>query len=88
MTRNDLLHTLRQEIQKVTGYEAPLEEQQLLSQILNSMGFLRLLLTVEDRLGIVIDDEDFYTAAPLTVGDLAAFLYESCREVAAAAAFA
>ena len=67
---------------------ASLEGQQLLSQILNSMGFLRLLLSMEETFDIVIDDEGFYDAAPLTIDDLVNFLYEVQLEKVAAAGVA
>ncbi len=53
---------------------AAVEEGRLLSQVVSSSGFLRLLLATEKALGVVVDDEDLYEAAPVTLGDLIDFL--------------
>ncbi|HSK79278.1 MAG TPA: acyl carrier protein [Thermoanaerobaculia bacterium] len=77
MTRDTLFETLKQELQRLTGQQsaAALSEDHLLSQIINSSGFLQLLMALEAKLGITIEDEDFYEAAPVTVGDLVTFLH-------------
>jgi acyl carrier protein len=85
MTRDVLFETLKQELERLTGQSSPgaLNEEQLLSQIINSSGFLQLLMALEAKLGITIEDEDFYEAAPVTVGDLVGFLFaQSTRRVA------
>lgn len=85
MTRDVLFETLKQELERLTGQPsaAVLSEEHLLSQIINSSGFLQLLMALEAKLGITIEDEDFYEAAPVTVGDLVTFLFEqSSRRLA------
>jgi acyl carrier protein len=85
MTRDVLFQTLKQELERLTGQPstAALSEEHLLSQIINSSGFLQLLMALEAKLGITIEDEDFYEAAPVTVGDLVSFLFaQSSRRVA------
>lgn len=85
MTRDVLFETLQRELERLTGQSSPaaLNEEQLLSQIINSSGFLQLLMALEAKLGITIEDEDFYEAAPVTVGDLTSFLFaQSTRRVA------
>jgi acyl carrier protein len=86
MTRETLFETLKVELEHLTGQQsaAALHEEHLLSQIINSSGFLRLLMALEAKLGITIEDEDFYEAAPVTVGDLVSFLYgQSQRRIPA-----
>jgi acyl carrier protein len=78
MTREMMFSTLQQELLRLTGQQvaSTLSEDHLLSQILSSSGFLQLLIAVESKLGITIEDEDFYEAAPITIGDLITFLHQ------------
>jgi acyl carrier protein len=75
MQREMMFRTLQQELEQLTSQHmaAALAEDHLLSQIVSSSGFLQLVLALESRLGITIEDEDFYEAAPVTVGDLVNF---------------
>ena len=85
MTREMMFSTLQQELLRLTGQQvaSALSEDHLLSQIISSSGFLQLLLALESELGISIEDEDFYEAAPITVGDLINFLHRQTLRRAA-----
>lgn len=74
--REHVAALLWQEVCRLTSDSpsAIAEEDRLLSQVVSSSGFLRLLLGMEGALGIVVDDEDLYDAAPVTLGDLIDFL--------------
>jgi len=78
MQREMMFRTLQQELEQLTSRQmaGALAEDHLLSQILSSSGFLQLVLALESRLGITVEDEDFYEAAPVTVGDLVDFLQQ------------
>lgn len=78
MTKDAIFSTLQQELQRLTSPQAAagLARDQLLSQIISSSGFLQLLIALESKLGITIEDEDFYEAAPVTVGELVDFLHQ------------
>jgi acyl carrier protein len=78
MTKEAMLSALQQELQQITSRQmaAAIAEDHHLSQIISSSGFLQLVLALELRLGITIEDEDFYEAAPVTVGDLISFLQQ------------
>lgn len=78
MTREAVGTVVRDELTKLTRGEtaAAIDDDHLLSQLINSSGFLRLMIAVENQLSISIDDEDFYEASPVTVGDLVTFLTE------------
>lgn len=75
MQREIVFRTLQQELEQLTSQQmaAALSDDHLLSQIVSSSGFLQLVLALESRLEITIEDEDFYEAAPITVGDLVNF---------------
>jgi acyl carrier protein len=81
MTREMMFSTLQQELLRLTGQQVALalSEDHLLSQIISSSGFLQLLIALESKLGIAIEDEDLYETAPITVGDLINFLHRQTR---------
>ena len=76
LDRDAVARLLWQELCALTseGIDSEVEEDRLLSQAVSSAGFLRLLLVMERKLELVVDDEDLYEAAPVTVGDLVDFL--------------
>lgn len=75
LDRDAVARLLWQELCALTseGVGSEVEEDRLLSQAVSSAGFLRLLLAMEQKLDLVVDDEDLYEAAPVTVGDLVDF---------------
>ena len=76
MTREQVASALEQEISKLVNAQASdVAPDRLLSQVINSVGFLQLIATMENRLGVTIDDEAVYEAGPVTIGDLADFLF-------------
>lgn len=76
MTRESVTSALEQELSSLLGSKVDrLTDEQLVSQLVNSMGFLQLLTSIEARLGISIGEEELYEAAPVTIGDLIDFLH-------------
>lgn len=76
MTRDQVAAVLAEELSKLLN--APPEEltqDRLLSQVINSVGFVQLMVNLERRLGVLVDDEAVYDAAPATLGDMADFLF-------------
>lgn len=75
MTRESVKSALEQEISSLLGGKAEgIQDDQLVSQRVNSLGFVQLIAALEARLGITIGDEALYEAAPVTFGDLVDFL--------------
>ena len=71
------LQMLRKELIRIQGSEAQhAQADTLISQILDSRSFLTLLVSLERTFQVTVSDEDFYTRAPLTLGDLASFIDE------------
>jgi acyl carrier protein len=76
MTREQVASALEQELAKLVNAQAgEFAQDRLLSQVINSVGFLQLLVVIEKRLGVAIGDEAIYEAAPVTIGDLTDFLF-------------
>jgi acyl carrier protein len=77
MTREQVAAALEQELSQLVNAPAgELARDRLLSQMVNSVGFAQLVAAMESRLGVTIEDEAIYgDAAPVTIGDLADFLF-------------
>jgi acyl carrier protein len=71
------LQTIKEQLVRLRGSEAQnVQHDTLISQVLDSRSFLTLLVSLERCLQVTVSDEDFYSRAPLTLGDLADFFTE------------
>ena len=76
MTREQVAAALEEELSKLLKVQAAeLTQDRPLSQMINSVGLMQLMVTMERRLGVVVEDEAIYNDASATIGDLANFLF-------------
>ena len=79
--KDNILKTIDLQISKQLGHSgsAGIREEDLLSQILDSIGFVKLIVNLEQEFHVAISDEDFYEAELITVNDLVNFLLKQMQ---------